>query len=62
MNIISSDLAPRTYKYTFSALILNLTTVCRYMSKVDYENVKYPHAAIAFMCFTYTVITKCASL
>ena len=43
--------APKTYKYTLSVLILNLMTSCRYMSKTDYENVKYPHAAIAFMCF-----------
>ena len=52
MNIISSVFAPEIYKYTLSALILNVMTSCRYMSKTDYENVKYPHDAIAFMCFT----------
>ena len=52
MNIISSIFAPKTYKYTLSVLILNLMTSCRYMSKTDLENVKHPHAAIAFMCFT----------
>ena len=36
MNIISSVFAPKTYKYTLSALILNLLTSCRYMSKTDY--------------------------
>ena len=62
MNIIPSVLAPKTYKYTLSVLIFNLMTSCRYMSKTDYENEKYPHAVIAFMCFTWTVITKFASL
>ena len=62
MNIISCILAPKTYKYTLSVLILNLMTSCRYMSKTDLENVKDQHAAIAFMCFTSTVITKFASL
>ena len=40
MNIISSILAPNTYKYTLSDLIFNLMTSCRYMSKTDEENVK----------------------
>ena len=52
MNIISSVLAPKTYKYTLSVLIFNLMTSCRYMSKTNYENEKYSHAVIAFMCFT----------
>ena len=62
MNIISSVLAPKTYKYILRVLILNLMTSCRYMSKTEKEKVKYPHAAIAFMCFAKTVITKFASL
>ena len=52
MNIIFSVLAPKTYKYTLSVLILNLMKSCRYMSKTDLEKVKYLHAAIAFMRFT----------
>ena len=35
MNIIPSVLAPKTYKYTFSVLILILMTSCRYLSKTD---------------------------
>ena len=58
MNIISSVLAPKAYKYTLSVLILNLMISCRYMSKTDLEKVKYLHAAIAFIGFTLTVITK----